>query len=863
MPDYPKAGVSLELDMSDYSASMDKALTEAKQFPDTIETKLTADDAEIKSLLDLDAQDLKINVDDAELKTAAGIVSDLDAAAPDVKVNADDSELAAIQDQLRDIAAIGVIDLAVNVAGGAIEFVQGLGRFSGIGGVLEMDTALATLEARTGRLIPQAEQLIEDIYTNGWGESREQIAGVSAEATKLKIANEDLGTAVENALIIQTVYGEETNETLRTMDSMVKNNLAPDFQAAADIITAGLQTGANRGQDLLDTFNEYGSTFGSLRISGEGALALINSGLDAGIDNSDRIADAIRETGIRLGEIGTNPAIKDAFSQLDKLSEVDLAGLLNAYNAGEISGDDFFGGFFQALEDATNSNPEQAQILAATLVGTIAEDFSVEAISQLDPVWDEAMGSLEGRTETAGETISDTLAFTFETFFREIDQAAADLLSSDSINLDEKIDTLKSQLRSTLDAIGEGEGLADAIEIGFNLTGFADSVARFEAGVGNFLISVLELIAGVQDFLGKDSSGTRAQIAQLAENQLAFNLQVANTDEIGGEIATAINRGVDPEAIVGAVTTSVGELLDAGDFEQAQNLLDSLSQFGGAILEVGGLVNQTVTAPIRPELDQEAYEEWVQEFAAQVTNETGAPVKITFTDIDANTINELQQQVDDALQTLTGGIELFDPAAFTVETNSFNNLMSDTLLQGIPTSFSEVTQAATDAQSAINAMALTTEDVAEAAANATAENAVKDWFGEMALAAIAADQGITEATTGNTITTSIAAVQESADAHFPPVIRWFELATEKVLELDAASLRLPALAGFIASLADSIRKFPYDRLESIVNLSSGYAGAGNIVNNDTIINVNQTNNVSNGAQGAATTYQIAQAIGGG
>lgn len=910
MPDYPKVGAEQVLihdqydraikDVIDLADKADKAINDIGGRP--VDVKINVEDSEIGStLLALDDlkedPSIKVNVDDNELNTANDLVDDIDAAAPNVKVNTDDTEVDEVQDKLDDIIALQVITLAVDVVGTGVSFVQSLGRFSGIGGVLEMDSALAMIEGRTGRMIPQAKQLINDLYTDGWGESREEISGVIIAAANLGIANEDLAEATESAFQTAAVTGGETNEILRTMDSLVKNDLVSSYSEAADVIVTGFQTGADRGQDLLDTFNEYGTTFGQLRISGDGALALINSGLAAGIDNSDRIADSIREASIKLAEMGTNEDIATAFERLDELSDVDLAGLFDAYSAGEITGDEFWNGFFAAFADANATNPQEAASLATDLIGTQSEDFKIGAFSQLSTEWDSAWGEMEGRAEEGGTAISDTLQTKLDTFWRWVETEATNFLSSDQINLDQKIEDIKTGLTEAMSILAEGGTLGEAIEIGLNIPGFADSVTRFESGVGNFLISVLELVAGIQDMTGNSegAEATRLEIARLAEQQLAFDIQIGNEDEVAGAIQRAIDRGVDPDTIAGIAATAVNEMLASGDIEGAQTIIDTLNTLSEELpviaeglngeqiamaaaalrefqntgdstrineqLAAGTLVKVNVdTTDMQSQIDAavaEAEAAWVEainagdfNLAQQIAEGLGDPALLADTfraaiqGQDFGVATAIAESMSDNPEFLQ---QAFDQA-FSAGAAGLAVEIAEQL--GDPELIAQA-EALADSYKAAFDTAMETGDVDTAARLAEmldddslrakvdelreqvdqAAEDVTTASDDMAGAVEGADERISTAATDNTITASFQAVSDSAALHFPTVIDWVNQAASAVEGLDAKARRLYGAAGAIRSMAAEVSQFPLAQLEAITNAAMGFAGAQTIVNN--------------------------------
>lgn len=826
------------------TSALEKADNAAAKFPEAISTK--------------------INVDDGEVTTATRLVSDLDSETADVKISVTDTELDDVQEQLETLNTLATIDLSIVVGGMAIEGVKSVLGF-GVADVLEIDSAMAILEARTGRMIPDADELINDIYTDGWGESRTQIAEVIALATQLGVEQDNLKNATETAFTVAAVTGGDVNEVLGAMDTLVKSGLVPSYEAAGDVMVTGFQSGLDKQGDLTDSLTEYATKLSSMGITAEGTLAILKSGMQAGVMNTDFLSDSIREFGIRLSDIGTDENIANAFEQLDSLTDIDLAANLDAYNAGLLSGDDFLQGMFDAVAEANTKDPEAANNAVEQLFGTQAEDLGAEVWGKLSTDADTFFGDIEGRASEAGTAISSSLTSTIDTGMREIEQVVVDFLSSDAIDLPGKIDDIQAAIGEGLAEISAGGTLGDALEVALNVPGLADTLntfmANFERVVGNIVIEFLSVIATVQEIAGKDSTGTRAEISRLGQTQLAFDLQIANEGELQGLIEQSLVRGVDPTAVSESLQTAVNEAIGEGEFERALNiqqaLVDTITAQGGDATAAQAAMDNLVSL-----LD------------------TQFKVSMANGDFDlASAIADAQgdsTRFDDAMKAVFG----FDAASFdsmiadsmaamttNIETETatpFEKWAADAAEwanQG--TAIDEATQAALDAQSAMNGITATAEDVTEAAENANLQNLV-DWFVASGDAAVVMDDTVTNAMTGNTVTASIEAVQTAADTHFPVVIKWFDTATEKVMDFDVAAQRLPMIGNFLASLAAGVDKFPYDKLQSIVNLANGFAGAGNIVtNNDTTVNVNQTNNVSNNAQSQATTYQIAQAVGGG
>ena len=595
---FERSGVELVLDSKQYNANVASVIRDAGRVDASMNDIIDAANRAERALNGVNGDvNVDVVVNDQEVHTTQGLIDGLtqtenvgvtvndgqiDTAQTDidnltqtenVDVNVDTGDvktaLDTVKADLDTLKKLAVVDVVLNVA----NFAKGIPELPVVSSIVEANDAIQKLEGTTGRVIPGAADLINNVYNSAWGDSKEAIAEVITEASKLAISSDKLGDAVTTAFQVSDTGIGDTTEILRTMDSLVKNKLSPDFKSAGDLIVTGLQNGADRGQDLLDTFNEYGSTFAELKISGPGALALITSGLKVGVDNSDRIADAIRETGIRLREIGTDKNIADAFKQLDDLSDVDLQGLLDAYNAGDISGDQFFTGFFDSLKQANQKDPQKASQIAATLVGTISEDFGPEAISQLSPKWDETMGALEGRAATASNTINNTLGTAITGLARTIETEVATTLD-DAFDIQGIIDKVKEAVPQIAQAIQEGSSISEAIEIGFDLEG--SPLQNIESMFNNIAIVFMQAMQSVLSVLGKskEAEDLGKEIARISGGQLAFDLKLAtDSEDVGDTLQRALERGVRGGDLATGVQTALDEALAAGNFDLAATLM--------------------------------------------------------------------------------------------------------------------------------------------------------------------------------------------------------------------------------------------------------------------------------------------------
>lgn len=550
-----------------------------------------------------DIQEFNRRIDVAEraLKDVAESANKAEAAlrdvAGDVKVNVDDSEVHSIASRLADLAepittrinvvrdglneALDIvgqiarpITIGVGLAAGAAAGIVGVG----IKNLIDIDTTLSQIQARTGRMIPDAEKLINDIWVAGWGESREQIGEVLTLAFQLDIPIADVGNATQRALQVAEITGGDAKNVLAGMQGLLDTGLVKSFSEAADVLVVGYQNGVDRAGDLQDSLREFGPAFAEARITAEGMLSIFDSALDAGVENTAKVGEGFNVLRQNIAKIGTDEGITEAFNRLDELSSIDLAAQLDLYQQGKISGDQFYNALFDALREAPDDADRQT--IANSLFGTFAEDYGDNVIAAIDPITAE-FSEMAGATEIASQAIQDNLGEELDNTWRTLQQEVANFLSSDQLNLDEKLDDVKRRLQLFSQEIQEGNTLGGALEVALEIPGLEDQIERLESTLGNFAIALLEAVAGVLEAIGQAeaAAGVRGGITDLAKGQLTFDLQVAeDAAGVTNAVRAAVERGVSEADVNTALSDAVNEMLAGGDVAGAQALVDSIAQ---------------------------------------------------------------------------------------------------------------------------------------------------------------------------------------------------------------------------------------------------------------------------------------------
>lgn len=306
-------------------------------------------------------------------------------------------------DQMEKTFSSKAKGLAVAGAGAAV------GLSAAFANSLEFDSAAAKLTAQMGNGAgaAQAGAVAGELYANAYGENLGAVneavrAVMQSGAVMAGASNEEIQGVTANVMSLAEAFGQDTVGATNAVAQMMKTGLAPNAQAALDILTVGFQQGNDKAGDLLDTFNEYGTQFRKVGLDGQTAMGLISQGLQAGARDADIVADSIKEFSIRA--IDGSKTTADGFAAIG-LNAQDMAAKIAAGGPTASAALDLTLDRLRGMKDPT----DQAAA-AVALFGTQAEDMGA-ALYSLDPSSAvSALGQVGGAAQGVNDTLSDTAA---------------------------------------------------------------------------------------------------------------------------------------------------------------------------------------------------------------------------------------------------------------------------------------------------------------------------------------------------------------------------------------------------------------------------------------------------------------------
>lgn len=390
-----------------------------------------------------------------------------------------------------------------------------------VGGGLLVKSVIAGIEREPARDLVQAQLGLDEAsmaklskaaakaYTDNFGESAQQNISTAKAALQsgLLPSADDPGTAhvIEQLTAVSQLLGEEIPATARAAGQLIKTGLADNADQAFDLIAKGEQAGLNTSQDLLDTFNEYGTQFRKLGLSGPEAVGLLSQALKGGARDSDKAADAIKAFSIRSvdGSKTTMQAYRDLGFSAKTMSEEFAKGGPAAHEA--------FGQILAAIRSV--DDPLKRGQVAAALFGTQWEDLggAFDKFDLSNAV--NELGKVEGAAQDAAHTMNDNVVADFESAKRSIIQSANDVQ-------DKLADAFGPELKKVADFVHEH---TDDIAQFFTTMGVLaiDGVGSLVKGVADGARAVAQLVNVVGDAAGGFLRADAAINRVLGQTELA------------------------------------------------------------------------------------------------------------------------------------------------------------------------------------------------------------------------------------------------------------------------------------------------------------------------------------------------------
>ena len=391
----------------------------------------------------------------------------------------------------------------------------------------EADAAFSKFKSSVGEVTGDVERyrdVMESIYKNNYGESFEDIADSMATVKKYlgELDPTNMQKTTESALALRDIIGYDVQESIRTVDTLMKN-FGLSAEEAFDYIVKGNQEGLDYSGEFLDTINEYSVQFKKLGFDAEDMFSILKEGADSGAWNLDKIGDAIKEFSIRAID-GSDTTIA-GFEKFG-LSADDMAA---KFAAGGDTAKQAFSEVISKLGEM--EDPMEQNTIGVNLFGTMWEDLGPEVVTQLNDITNRSI-EMKGSMDKLKEVKYDNLNSALAGLGRSFQVAGAELGQ-----------TLIPKVESLIDFV---DGVADAIQ---NMSpGMQEAIVNFglvAAAIGPVVLvfgKVIALLPVLQSLLAALTGPIGIVIAAVAALALAWATDFGGMREKTAEIFESIKE---------------------------------------------------------------------------------------------------------------------------------------------------------------------------------------------------------------------------------------------------------------------------------------------------------------------------------
>ena len=448
-----------------------------------------------------------------------------------------------------------------------------------------MVAATASIETETkkitayfgdvGESAERNEKLLEDVYATGVTGSLESVSAaiISVRKNLGELGDAELTSIAEQAIYLDETFGIDMNESLRGVNSLMKN-FGLSASQAMDYLVKGTQEGLDKTNELGDNIAEYGQLWSQAGFSASEMFAILDNGLQSGAYNLDKVNDFVKEFTISL----TDGRIEQNLQSFSTNTQI----LFEEYKKGKATAKDVFYSIINDLE--TTMTKQEALTVASSVWSALGEDNALAVISSLNDVNDtfvDVTGTAEEFADTMGEgtsgsiaTLKNNVVLLADTFGEKLKPLIDNLIEITS-KLIEMLQGMDAETVSAITTIGL---VLAAIGPVISIVGKVISVIGTVISVGGKLFAgikaVVTFISGVLiPAISSISAPVLAVIAVIGALIAAGVALYKNWDEVSAWAKEAW----------GAITETIGDAIDAiGEFfsDLGEAVSDTISDIG-------------------------------------------------------------------------------------------------------------------------------------------------------------------------------------------------------------------------------------------------------------------------------------------
>lgn len=385
----------------------------------------------------------------------------------------------------------------------------------------------------------RAGEAAGSVYRQGWGESLDQVrlAGVAvAQNLQMSVDDVDFQPLVRRALTFSEVFETDVVQSVKVAGQLIKTDMVKDGTEAFNVLTRLFQNAGTVSDDLLDTLTEYPTQFRQLGLDAQTATGLMIQGLEGGAQNSDKVADSLKELRIRIMDASAEDGLKELGLDIDKMA--------GAFAKGGPAAREALDTILTKLRNI--KDPAKRTRVAMELMGTQAEDMA-GALNEMDLSKARGeIGKVESAVDQAGATAQESVDTRWKKFQRGVSGALGDLATGDFPAFWDSASSLFHE---------KVPGAAVAA---------SDSVDQSSRGIGGDLRRMGGAIDGVAGLADRLNRSIRRVPNRKRANVIGRVFGTRDVQGLGSAIAGVRSKTVYVNAVVsqvGSAVSSVGSVL--------------------------------------------------------------------------------------------------------------------------------------------------------------------------------------------------------------------------------------------------------------------------------------------------------------
>ena len=318
-----------------------------------------------------------------------------------------DIDTASVSKKLGEIGDLAKRSFNFEALAGAGSFLTVIEEFASE--TIDAQKRLAVQTGLTGDALEGLKDKAVDLFKDGVGSSvAEATSAISTAKQQLGSFLSDAGLTdfTKSAAAIGKVYDKDVNEVISKSRTFI-SNFKLDGKDAGDLLALAFQKAGTGMDDILDTTDEYSQLLAEAGFSAEEFIGILTTGVQAGVRDTDKLADALKETQIRLKAGDISKSLGDISSPIT----AQIQQIVKAGEQGQLTVAQVIQKTAKLTEDSFQSGQISDSIrnqLNVAISGTPAEDIGANLYGRIfgAPI-DSAQ--ITAQATTAGEQLGQAI----------------------------------------------------------------------------------------------------------------------------------------------------------------------------------------------------------------------------------------------------------------------------------------------------------------------------------------------------------------------------------------------------------------------------------------------------------------------